>query len=65
MAGNTFGQRFRVATGGVSHGPGYAVIIDSCSLGLSLSAEDLLLDLHRRRLEQSKIVTRRKEEDVL
>ena len=28
MPGNTFGELFRVTTGGVSHGPGYAVILD-------------------------------------
>ena len=63
MAGNTFGQLFRVTTGGVSHGPGYAVIIDGCPPGLQLSEEDLLPDLRRRRPGQSKLVTQRKEED--
>ncbi len=64
MAGNTFGHLFRVTTGGVSHGPGYAVIIDGCPPGLSLSADDLLPDLRRRRPGQSKLVTQRQEEDV-
>src|SRR6516162_3689420 len=64
MAGNTFGHLFRVTTGGVSHGPGYAVIIDGCPPGLPLGEEDLLPDLRRRRPGQSKIVTQRKEEDV-
>src|SRR5204863_3353756 len=48
---------------GVSHGPGYVVIIDGCPPGLELSAADLLPDLRRRRPGQSKIVTQRKEED--
>src|SRR5579883_1499426 len=64
MAGNTFGHLFRVTTGGVSHGPGYAVIIDGCPPGLPLSVDDLLPDLRRRRPGQSKIVTQRQEEDV-
>jgi chorismate synthase len=64
MPGNTFGERFRVTTAGVSHGPGYLVIIDGCPPGLPLSEEDLLLDLRRRRPGQSKIVTQRKEEDI-
>src|SRR5213080_3287027 len=64
MAGNTFGQLFRVTTAGVSHGPGYLVIIDGCPPGLELSVEDLLPDLQRRRPGQSSIVTQRKEEDV-
>src|SRR6516225_2942832 len=63
MSGNTFGQLFRVMSGGVSHGPGYAVIIDGCPPGLPLGADDLLPDLQRRRPGQSKIVTQRKEED--
>lgn len=64
MAGNTFGQLFRVTTAGVSHGPGYMVIIDGCPPGLSLSVEDLLPDLRRRMPGQSSIVTQRKEDDV-
>src|SRR5207344_249615 len=63
MAGNTFGKLFRITTAGVSHGPGYVVIIDGCPPGLPLSVEDLLPDLRRRRPGQSKIVTQRKEED--
>jgi chorismate synthase len=64
MAGNTFGEMFRVTTAGVSHGPGYLVIIDGCPPGLQLCEEDLLPDLRRRRPGQSKIVTQRKEEDT-
>src|SRR5205085_2761978 len=64
MAGNTFGELFRVTTAGVSHGPGYLVIIDGCPPGLPLSADDLLPDLRRRRPGQSKLVTQRQEEDV-
>jgi chorismate synthase len=64
MAGNTFGHLFRVTTGGVSHGPGYAVIIDGCPPGLPLCEDDLLPDLRRRRPGQSKLVTQRQEEDA-
>src|SRR5262249_55281031 len=64
MAGNTFGEMFRVTTAGVSHGPGYLVIIDGCPPGLPLGVDDLLPDLRRRRPGQSKIVTQRQEEDV-
>jgi chorismate synthase len=64
MPGNTFGEQFRVTTAGVSHGPGYVVIIDGCPPGLPLSEEDLLPDLRRRRPGQSKIVSQRKEEDL-
>lgn len=64
MAGNTFGELFRVTTAGVSHGPGYVVIIDGCPPGLPLGVDDLLPDLRRRRPGQSKLVTQRQEEDV-
>src|SRR5262252_7292668 len=64
MPGNSFGELFRVTTAGVSHGPGYVVIIDGCPPGLELSADDLLPDLRRRRPGQSKLVTQRKEEDL-
>src|SRR5438046_3698275 len=64
MPGNSFGELFRITTAGVSHGPGYVVIIDGCPPGLPLAADDLLPDLQRRRPGQSKIVTQRKEEDI-
>jgi chorismate synthase len=64
MPGNSFGELFRITTAGVSHGPGYVVIIDGCPPGLPLSVDDLLPDLRRRRPGQSKIVTQRKEEDL-
>ncbi|MGF1582866.1 MAG: chorismate synthase [Gemmataceae bacterium] len=63
MPGNSFGELFRITTSGVSHGPGYLLIIDGCPPGLELSEEDLLPDLDRRRPGQSSIVTQRKEED--
>lgn len=64
MAANTFGERFRVTTAGVSHGQGYLCIIDGCPAGLPLSVEDLLPDLARRRPGQSKLTTQRDEADL-
>src|SRR6184192_3371039 len=64
MPGNSFGERFRVTTAGVSHGPGYLCIVDGCPPGLPLSVDDLMPDLRRRRPGQSKIVTQRQEPDV-
>ena len=49
MAGNTFGELVRITTAGVSHGPGYVVIIDGCPPGLPLCEDDLRPDLRRRR----------------
>jgi chorismate synthase len=63
MAGSTFGQAFRVTTAGESHGPGNVVIVDGCPPGLSLSVDDLKVDLERRRPGQSAIVTQRQESD--
>jgi chorismate synthase len=64
MPGNSFGELFRITTAGVSHGPGYLLIIDGCPPGLPLNVDDLMPDLRRRRPGQSKIVSQRKEEDV-
>ncbi len=63
MAGNSFGQAFRVTTAGESHGPGNVVIIDGCPPGIDLAEEDLRVDLARRRPGQSKVVTQRQEAD--
>ena len=49
MAGNTFGQVFRVTTWGESHGPSLGAIIDGCPSRLPLSAADLEEELARRR----------------
>src|ERR687883_1804159 len=63
MPGNSFGERFRVTTAGVSHGPGYLCVIDGCPAGLELSVDDLLPDLRRRKPGQSKLTTQRDEAD--
>ncbi|MCA9075266.1 MAG: chorismate synthase [Planctomycetaceae bacterium] len=64
MAGNSYGQAFRITTAGESHGPGNVVIIDGVPPGLPLSVDDLVVDLDRRKPGQSKIVTQRKESDT-
>ena len=63
MAGNSFGQAFRITTAGESHGPAYVVIIDGVPPGIALSVDDLMVDLNRRRPGQSKIVSQRDEAD--
>ncbi|HLG23185.1 MAG TPA: chorismate synthase [Candidatus Manganitrophaceae bacterium] len=65
MAGNTFGQLFRVTTFGESHGVALGAIVDGCPAGLPLSEEDLQKDLDRRKPGQSKLVTQRKESDAV
>jgi chorismate synthase len=64
MAGNSFGQAFRITTAGESHGPAYVVIIDGVPPGIALSVDDLMVDLNRRRPGQSKIVSQRDEADA-
>ncbi len=59
-----FGEVFRIATWGESHGGGVGVVIDGCPPRLALSEEDIQPDLDRRRPGQSDIVSPRKEEDV-
>ena len=63
MAGNSFGQIFRITTAGESHGPSYVVIVDGVPPGLELSEADLKPDLDRRRPGQSKVTTQRDESD--
>ncbi len=63
MAGNSFGQAFRITTAGESHGAGNVVIIDGVPPGIPLSVEDLMVDLNRRRPGQSEIVSGRDEPD--
>lgn len=64
MAGNSFGQAFRITTAGESHGPGNVVIVDGVPPGMSLTVEDFAEDLARRRPGQSKVTTQRKESDT-
>ena len=55
MAGNTFGKLFTVPTFGESHGIAIGGIVDGCPPGLELSAEDLQVDLDRRKPGTSRI----------
>src|SRR3954468_15430154 len=61
--GNSFGQLFRIATWGESHGGGVGVVIDGCPPRLELSEEDIQRELDRRRPGQSAITTTREEAD--
>ena len=63
MAGNTFGEQFRITTFGESHGGGVGVVIDGCPPRLEHDASDIQVELDRRRPGQSRLVTQRKEDD--
>jgi len=62
---NSFGHLFRITTWGESHGGGVGVVVDGCPPRLSLTEADIQPDLDRRRPGQSKIVTPRKESDIV
>ncbi|MFQ5448780.1 MAG: chorismate synthase, partial [Saprospiraceae bacterium] len=63
MAGNTFGQLFRVTTFGESHGPAIGAVVDGCPAGLEVDEVFIQAELDRRRPGQSALVTQRKEKD--
>ncbi|MEM9143087.1 MAG: chorismate synthase [Bacteroidota bacterium] len=63
MAGNTFGNLFRLTTFGESHGTALGGVLDGCPSGLELDLEKIQRELDRRRPGQSAIVTQRKEPD--
>jgi chorismate synthase len=63
MAGNSFGQVFRITTFGESHGPAIGVILDGVPPNISLDEGDIQFELDRRRPGQSKLTTQRKESD--
>ncbi|WP_313807383.1 chorismate synthase [Flavobacterium sp.] len=65
MAGNTFGNTFKLMTFGESHGEAIGGIIDGCPPGLELDFEFIQKELDRRKPGQSAIVTQRKESDTV
>ncbi|WP_256004414.1 chorismate synthase [Pedobacter deserti] len=65
MAGNTFGQLFRITTFGESHGAAIGVIIDGCPAQLPVDLDFIQSELDKRRPGQSKITTQRKESDTV
>lgn len=65
MAGNSFGQIFRLTTFGESHGAAIGGVIDGCPAGRSINLEKIQHELNRRRPGQSTIVTQRNEPDTV
>ena len=63
MAGNSFGQLFRVTTFGESHGLALGAVVDGCPPGLELCEADLQHDLDRRKPGTSRFTTQRREPD--
>ena len=65
MAGNSFGQLFRITTFGESHGEAIGVILDGCPSNLEIDLDFIQSELDKRRPGQSKITTQRKESDTV
>ena len=65
MAGNSFGNIFKLSTFGESHGVAIGGVIDGCPAGLLLDFEAIQNELNRRKPGQSEIVTQRKEPDTV
>lgn len=63
--GNSFGQFFKISTWGESHGGGVGVVLDGCPPKMDLTAEEIQIELDRRRPGQSKITTSRNEGDLV
>lgn len=65
MAGNSFGELFRITTFGESHGVALGVVIDGCPPNLAFDEQFILGELARRKPGQSAITTGRKEDESI
>jgi chorismate synthase len=65
MAGNTFGQLFRITTFGESHGGAVGVVVDGCPPNIEITEEEIQKELDRRKPGQSEITSPRKEQDII
>ena len=63
MAGNTFGNIFRLSTFGESHGEAVGGVVDGMVPGLAIDIDFIQSELNRRRPGQSRITTPRDEKD--
>lgn len=63
MSGNSFGKLFTVTTFGESHGIAIGGVVDGCPPGLTITEEDLQVDLDRRKPGTSRYTTARREDD--
>lgn len=65
MAGNSFGQLFRLTSFGESHGPALGCVVDGCPPGLQICEADIQADVDRRRPGTSPFTTQRREPDTV
>ena len=65
MSHNTFGHLFRMTTWGESHGPAIGCVVDGCPPGIRITAEEIQVQLNRRKPGQSRFTTQRREADAV
>lgn len=65
MAGNTFGEMFRITTFGESHGAAVGVIVDGVTPGFEINEAYIQIQMDRRKPGQSTVTSSRKEYDVV
>lgn len=65
MAGNSFGEVFRITTYGESHGKSVGVTVDGYPAGMELDEGDIQHELDRRKPGQSHLTTPREEKDTI
>jgi chorismate synthase len=65
MAGNSFGNIFKLTTFGESHGIAIGGVVDGCPAGIEIDFEAIQNEMNRRKPGQSSIVTQRKEPDTV
>jgi chorismate synthase len=63
MAGNSFGEVYRITTFGESHGEGVGVVIDGCLPMIPLASDDFVTDMERRMPGKGDFDTPRRERD--
>src|SRR3989344_2003567 len=63
MAGNSFGELFRITNFGESHGNAIGVVLDGCPPKLELDESYIQKFLDRRAPGQSEVTTQRQEPD--
>ena len=65
MSGSCIGSLFCVTSFGESHGAAIGCVVDGCPPGMALSAEDIQVELDRRKPGTSRHVTQRRESDTV
>lgn len=65
MAGNTFGEVFKITTFGESHGAAVGVIVDGVTPGVEINEAYIQKQMDRRKPGQSSVTSPRKESDII